>query len=488
MSTQATKRTHTIRFRRLAAGANSSLAVVLAALLLLMVNYLSYRHYSRTDWSQNQYYSLSGQTLNLLKNLDKPVRVIVFIPPGSDVYDDVINLLTEYQYGSSKILVERVDPDRDLARAEELSTRYDVHEAEMIVFECEGRRNYVRNRDLYESDADGDSAKKPARAFAGERAFTTALQQVLDPRRSVVYFLQGHGERDPEDADPRRGYSGIVREMSRDNIEVRKLLLGQEKDIPEDADMLVIAAPTRPLHAAELERVERYLEHNGRALILLDALQDGGLVGLLRRWSVQVAHDLVVDGSRTLTGRELFLTEYAKHPVTEGLQGITSIFHLPRSVEPIVPHEGNGNADRPHAVTLAASSESGWAETDLEQSPLQFDPGTDRPGPVGVAVASEKGPVPGLDVDIQPSRLVVFGDSDFVSNGGLSGGDADFFMGAVNWLLDRNDRLGIRPRIPAQAQLVIDAPRLRTLFVVVVFIIPLAPALLGLIVWSRRRR
>jgi hypothetical protein len=46
---------------------------------------------------------------------------------------------------------------------------------------------------------------------------------------------------------------------------------------------------------------------------------------------------------------------------------------------------------------------------------MKFDPGRDRPGPVG-SRRREKGPVPGFDVQIRPTRIVVFGDSDFVAN------------------------------------------------------------------------
>ena len=42
--------------------------------------------------------------------------------------------------------------------------------------------------------------------------------------------------------------------------------------------------------------------------------------------------------------------------------------------------------------------------------------------------------------------MVVFGDSDFVSNGALAGGDQDLFMSALNWLLDREELMAIAPK------------------------------------------
>lgn len=46
---------------------NTGTALVLAAAITGMANYLSYRHYARTDVSQTQRYSLSPKTMSLLE-------------------------------------------------------------------------------------------------------------------------------------------------------------------------------------------------------------------------------------------------------------------------------------------------------------------------------------------------------------------------------------------------------------------------------------
>jgi len=67
---------------------NTGTALLLAAALILMVNYLSYRHYYRTDWSTAKFYRLSAKTVSLLETLDKPVEVTVFFQPGNVLYED----------------------------------------------------------------------------------------------------------------------------------------------------------------------------------------------------------------------------------------------------------------------------------------------------------------------------------------------------------------------------------------------------------------
>lgn len=478
------------RRRKVAVGLNAAAELLLAGLLVLMVNYLSFRHYYRTDWSRSGYYTLSEKTLSLLKSLTNTVDVVVFFQPKQEIYEDVDNLLKEYAYASKLIRVERVDPDRDLARTEELSRKYKVDQANVVVFDYGGRGRYVKASDIVEYDYSpmtiGERPQKVA--FKGEQAFSSAIQSVTQARRPVVYFLEGHGERDIKNYSRSGGCSSIAQEIERDNIDVRKLVLGEQQAIPEDCDALVIAGPQKPVSEPELNLIRRYLEQKGRLLVLLDAMSQVGLEPILSDWGVRLADDVVIDATRTLTGRELFVTKYGVHPITAKLRNITSIFYLPRSVEPAAgPDEAGESADKPHVIPLAQSSEAGWAETDLAQDPMKYDPEADREGPVSVAVAVEKGPVPGIDVQIRPTRLVVFGDSDFVSNGAMTGGNADLFLSALNWLLEREELMGIAPKPVEQIRLVMNRFELSLLFWTVVCVLPGIMAAAGGLVWLRRR-
>jgi ABC-type uncharacterized transport system involved in gliding motility auxiliary subunit len=144
-------------------------------------------------------------------------------------------------------------------------------------------------------------------------------------------------------------------------------------------------------------------------------------------------------------------------------------------------------ADRPRVVPLAATSLSGWAETDLEQNPATYDPGIDRPGPISIAVAVEKGTTPAIDVALPPTRMVVFGDSDFVANGALSAGNADLLLNSLNWLLERETQMAISPKLFADYRLTMESAAQRRLLWTVVVLIPGAVALLGGMVWLVRR-
>lgn len=467
---------------------NTSAALLMALVIALMVNYLSFRHYYRADWSRTQLYKLSSKTISLLESLEKPVEITVFFQPGNVLYEDIHNLLREYQFHSSRLNIQWVDPDRDIAQTEELAVKYQVTDPNVVVFDCGGRSKYVRIDEIATIDA--SSGIERIRSFKGELAFSSAIQGVVQDVVPTVYFLTGHGERDITSFDRRTGFSGAAQLIERDNITVKPLLLSSEKQIPADCAALIVAGASQSMSKAEADLISVWLRRSGRLMVLADAGQTSGLEKMLQEWGVLLRNDVVIDPDRTLTGREVFASAYNRHPITAKLGTTAAIFHLPRSVEMDYTQPKTASADRPQVTQLALSSKNSWAEAQPDQVPAKFDKGTDDlAGPVSLAVAVEKGDTVGLlDMQIRPSRMVVFGDSGFVSNSGLTGGDTSLFMSSLNWLLNREQLMAIPPKVVDDTRLKLAREQIRILFWSTVGIIPVLAALLGTALWFRRRK
>jgi len=467
---------------------NTGAALLLALAVAVMVNYLAFRHYYRIDWSRAQLYKLSSKTTSLLESLDKPVAVTVFFQPGNVLYEDIHNLLREYQFHSGRLNIQWVDPDRDISQTEELAVKYKVTEPNVVVFDCGGRSKYVRADEI--ANIDASSGIERITVFKGEQAFSSAIQGVVQKTVPVVYFLTGHGERDITDFDRRTGFSGAAQLIERDNIEVRPLLLSTAKQIPADCGALIVAGASKSMSKSEADLIGVWLHRSGRLMVLSDAGQTSGLEKLLQEWGVQLRNDVVIDPDRTLTGREVFAAAYNRHPITAKLGTTAAIFHMPRSVRQDDTQSKTASADRPKVTPLALSSKNSWAEAQPDQMPPKYDAGTDDlPGPVSMAVVVEKGDTAGLlDMQIRPSRLAVFGDSGFVSNSGLTGGDTSLFMSSLNWLLDREQLMAIDPKKVDDTRLKLTREKIRILSWGAVGLIPALAALLGTALWFRRRK
>ena len=97
----------------------------------------------------------------------------------------------------------------------------------------------------------------------------------------------------------------------------------------------------------------------------------------------------------------------------------------------------------------------------------------------------------GIDVEIRPTRVVVVGDSDFASNAALTsgvGGNRDFVMSALNWLVEREALLAIAPKPPQELRLDMDGGQIRMAYLIMVAGMPAIGAVIGLLVWLGRRQ
>ncbi|MDF7825611.1 GldG family protein [Pontiellaceae bacterium B12227] len=473
---------------------NSIAAVLLAFVLVQMIGFIGARNPVRVNLSGRTYYELSEKTLSLLDELEQDVRVTVFFQEEHKLYHDVENLLEEYQYHSRNIHVEWVDPARDLARTEKLANQYGLTEAQVVVFDIGERSKVVKQGDIAELTKEKGQRDATISAFKGEQAFSSAIYGLMQGDTPTVYFLVGHGEKRVSEFDPMSGYSKIGTIVLRDNLIVKELMLSGEKQIPEDAAALVIAGPEKMMSSVEIEMIEDYLSRSGRVLVMLDALRETGLEPMLSRWGVALRDDIVVDPENTLRGSDVHIRRYGVHPISMEMDSIVQ-FILPRSIMQVVGDENAAAEDQPSVVPLFFTSEKSWSETQVEESTAKYDEktgdflGNDPNRPISLGVAVERGASQTmLDVQIRPSRMVVFGDSDFVSNGSMVGGNEDLFMSALNWLLDREELMAIAPKPIEEVKLSLSRKQLRVLFWINVTGIPAVAMVLGLLVWARRRK
>ena len=500
-SSQPDNKPPTLRHRRLVVGANVLVQILAVLAVAVMVNWLTSRHYLRFDWTKAGYYKLSEKTKQLVGSLKEPVDVVVFLPESGrqeyiqKVLDDVRNLLKEFQfYGKDKLRVEYVDPQRDLARAQQLVTQYNLDSPDVVIFATGNHHKYVRLDEMVDLDrGQGEMGEEPrVKAFKGEGMFLAAIQTVTEEASPKVYFLTGHGERNPEDFDQANGYSEIARYIKRDNITVEKWNLQEKQALPTDAGAIVIAGPRKAFSQMELDALEQCLKNKGRLFIMLDPRRQSGLETFLHRWGVQVDDDLAISKAGVLLGTELLNVNavganYAAHPITAKLADTNTEFPYARSVRRGRQPE-SGTADQPRVTELVRAGAEYWGETNPDAEHASFNPATDIAGPLPLAVAVETSKPQGVDVDIGVTRMVVVGTSRFVDNSDLAGGNLDFFMNSLNWLLQREQLVAVSPKTPEEFRLDMSPRQQMAVYILVMGGMPLAVAIVGLMVWLGRRK
>lgn len=499
--------------QRVATGLNVSVSLACAFLALVMLNYLSGSFfYLRADRSNRRFYSLSEKTRSMMSALRGEISVVVLVRAGNeekkDTLRDIMSLLDEYEQFSRgvegfRFRARRVDPDRDLAMAEAVQQKYGLTSADTVVFASGDKTKCVPLRHVVEYEYKATMAGMAAvrKAFRGEEMFSSAVLSVTQKEVPVACFVRGHGEYDITDFAKHEGYSEVAKRIRQDNVEVRSISLLEEKGIPADCDVLVVGGPKKKFHESESSAIGAYLRRNGSLLLLIDAGRTSGLESLLNEWGVHLPAAKVVEKTLILvggedgfvalpqTGEELCVRRWGRHRITERLEEGSTVFYLPRPVLPLplAAVDSAGTVDRPRVAVLAESTEDGWAETDFGQTPPEYDPGMDVPGPVPVAIAAERG-TSGSGMELRSARIVVAGDSDFVVNGRIAGGNEDFFMGALNWLLERESLIGVGPKLYDTVPLRMDDRQTLWALLALVAVIPGTVFLIGLSVWLMRVR
>lgn len=474
-------------------------AVVLAVTLTIMVNWLGARRWVRTDLTSTKIYTLSEKTENILSDLSDQIDVVVLMTPATPMYDQVHELLERYKAASDKISVEYIDPGREPLKTSQLAEKFGVEVADTVVFVLGDRTKYVTSDQMAEMDYSGmQYGQGPTmRAFKGEEQFTSSILSLVAPDVPKVYFVTGHGEAALESggglAD--RSLSVLGETLKRENMEAADVSL-LSGEIPVDADVLAIVGPTRAYTEPEIDALNAFLDRGGRLLAALDPLIEPAgtmrptrLEDLLAARGVTVNDDLVVDPSRRLPFYDLsavYLDDFPQHPVTTGLEGFAVLFTVARSL----------TAEDAESKVLVQTSDEGWGETDLQML-LRGDPvavdDADTAGPAVVGVAVEgvgTGPA-GDDSDIADAtgfRLVVFGDSDFMTDLDIANaGNAVLAGNAFNWLASRDELVGIPPREVEQVSLFLSQQQMRNLLLLVLVFMPGAAVLAGILVWRKRR-
>lgn len=477
-------------------GANVAMSLIGFIGIAVIINIIVNQKFDRSaDWTSDKLYTLSDQTKNILRGLDRKVKVLAFF---SDSADDARmqnqlafgrDILGRYARESDKLEVEFIDPTADPQTREMYGIDFDG----TVVFESGQKREQVR--------------------IVDEQKFTSAIMKVVRDEIKRVYFLIGHEERgiDIFDAD---GYQQAKEGLEKQNYSVEPLALTTEPDVPADCSALVIAAPRTSLISHEVSAIARYLERNGKLLLMFEpsilSAEDPNqqLVDLAAQWGISVANDyvLVFDPrfSYVYVGPEApYIRQLEFHEVTRYVPPV--IFQTARSVTPLDVDRANLSA-KSLAKTIDTVGVC-WGETERGEDGVllpdaAYTEGVDTPPPLSLAVAvelkdenrtTEEGAPPEKPESAKPdetrTRIVVFGDSDFASNAYFANsGGGSLFLNAINWLTLEEDLIAIRPVDPSQRTLRrMTASEASLVQMTSIFLIPIVVFIIGVTVWWQRR-
>ncbi len=202
----------------------------------------------------------------------------------------------------------------------------------------------------------------------------------------------------------------------------------------------------------------------------------------------RILHTVSIGGGVTGIVRDVYAQVTGGTPVAKELAGVNLIFLGATQSLSLAPERVSAAGIKVEPLVVAQKDY--WGEMDyhdMENTGVYLDKGKDKEAPLYVAATIEKGAVGDPRVQVASSRMIALGNSRFLESDAMNEADANFFLSGFNWLLSREQLIGIAPRQLKAMTLNLEEPQIGMIFWITTLAIPAFFAFVGLLVWWRRR-
>ncbi|HEY5936149.1 MAG TPA: Gldg family protein [Kofleriaceae bacterium] len=402
----------------------SGLAIAFALGLLMVTCQVAKERNVSRDVSYFKTSAPGDRTRNIAKSSTEPLRVLLFFPQLNEVRTQITDYF-ESLARNTKVTVKAYDRYIDGA----LGDKYNVPKLDeadpkkqkgyIVIARGEGDKEKFFPIEI---PADLETARKAGSKLRNlDKEVSTILRKLVRDKRKA-YVMTGHGElNDPDSIPPAKkginewGTTMFKKQIGELNYEIKELgLIDLSKDVPEDATMVFLLAPTKPLLPAEWEALDRYLDRGGRLLVALDPGAEGSLGALEGKLGYRLATGYLTDADnflpqrRTLSDRRFAITtQFSAHASTTSLSRSVDkgLVLIEAGALEDVPFTVKGEAPK-KTVTLR-SMETAFLDLDTDgRSNFSFDAGTEKKQRWTVGAAVEGPKIGGED----GFRALVFSD------------------------------------------------------------------------------
>lgn len=440
--------------------------ILVVAGILILLNILAGRFFFRIDLTEENRYTLSNATKNLLNELEDPITVTAYfsegLPPNIDqTRIEFKEMLSEFATRSrGKILYEFINPNKD-PQIEQEAMQSGIQPVVINVREKDQsvqKKAYLGAILKYGEKTEIIPFIQPGTAM--EYSLSSGLKKLTVAEKKLVGFIQGHGE---------PGISAMQQAMQALNVlnEVEGVNLTDSTYLAR-YETLVLIGPTDSIPENHLQMLDDYLAQGGKMVVAINRVDANlqqsmgfeittGLETWLAKKNIQVEKNFVVDancGSVNVVqqqGAFSFSTQvsfpylpifnnFADHPVTSGLE--TVLMQFASSIS----YTGDSSL---HFTPLVLSSE----KSGTQSVPMYFNiqkKWTDNDFPMKNIVVA--GVLEGKIAGTNKAKLVIVGDGNFVVNGQgqqaqqQSPDNINLLVNSVDWLSDDTGLIELRTR------------------------------------------
>lgn len=493
--------------------AYAALLAALALAIAIPLNLLASRLGVFWDMTNEKMYELTDTTKNYLDRLDKQVDFYFLLDMDLLAADTgsyslaLYNALEEYA-ACDNINFISFEPDEDPELTRQLQAEgFQLSRGDMVI-SCEGRSKHISGSSMYTtyySTTDSGTRVAESAYFTGENYITGAIDAVVSGRESVVYFLTGHGEKQPEN-----DYTNLAANLNTHNYGVDSLNLEVVSEVPEDAACVIVAGPQKDISNDELRKLEEFLEIGGNVALWMSPnaadIRYRNLETIMESFGIAMDYDRVYETNDYM--------HIVNDPYTMCCTVVASEDELDLTYEVITNYLNKG------AIAYMSNTRSFYQITSLTDtsaavgSLLQTTTSTDADG---YEYSTAIGEVYGgniedakditdevLDLAMyststfrNDAKLMVIGNAEFIDDDNYTYDTtqddlnipAKLMLAVFTWMYDSDLDLdmGIADKEQSYDTIVLNSEAAANTATILFISVPFGVALIGLIVWLKRR-
>ena len=440
------------------------------------------------DFSQEKLYTLTDESKEKVKNIDKDVN-IYFV--GYTDEDNNLELAKQYKKANEKITAEAVDANN----RPDLVEKYGIENGTQgIIVECGEKSKVLTSNDLVTYDTSTYETISIA-----EEKLTSSIISVTSPKVPKVYFLQGYSEYSLS-----KNMNFLKVFLSNEINEVDTFDVLSVGKVPDDCDTLVITTPSKDFDDVATNAIIDYI-NSGRNILWLNsaltASKDMPNVNkVLEMYGVnpfEVGIIRETNASKMIANSpDLIIPEIQSSKVTKDIYNTTGVIFV--NATKINVNEENLSELKVSKTDLALASKDSYFRTDFNaksNAALENEEkGTFIVGAELDKTLKEKNEETGESA--VTSKMIIFGENYFITDYPLNQNsqygaiqlayNKDLVLNSIAYLANREEDITARKSTGTVKYTATEEQD--TIIKIIIFAVPIVIIIAGIVVWQIRRR
>lgn len=452
------------------------LVVIIFAIYLGVTKLLDVVNIPDIDCTKNKIYSLSEETKNRIKDINKEINITLINAASSE---SMKNILNQYKSINKNIKIEEID---DITSRIDIQQKYSIDSTQLLILVSSGEEEI----ELNETDLTSYDYSSYQQIDLTEEAVTNAIVNVTAESKPKVYFVDNHAMYPSS-----RYYTNAIKVLEGDANEVDSINLLSAGKVPEDCDTLIITTLKEDFTEPEKNYIIDYINNGGKLMILagqnlVEKVDLTNFNEILNIYGIKIKEGIILESDTNKMINQypdMIIEDVENGSVTKNKELNLNVLLVDAGA---IEVSENPDDIQVEYETIAKTSETAFLRTNRSIAIASRTELDSEEGSYTVGVLATKN----IDNE-KTSKLIMFTDGMFTERQLQNyiieaGNNKDVIANSIAYLNKKDNTITIRKNYDIVNYTVTQSQH--NIIMAIIFITPFAMIIIGIIVWQVRRR